>query len=195
MRNIVAGCLGALLVTGCAVQHDTLAKYGDYELSGDILVGYSVESVYVSGGRSVPACVASAVQNESITLSDSAGSFVGAYTGTYYQANKSREAGGGTVIQHASADGSEVVARGVTRYKAGLIERAVRFTLMTEVVGARVTYAFSNLEQAQTNTGYAANAGFHSIHARPGGGAGQVLESLKDVAAEIDQCMSGRGIE
>ena len=186
----IAGILAAGLVSGCAVQHKALAQYGDYTLEGEILSGASFEHQGLANPGSLPGCVASTISNDSVSLTDATGSFVGGYTGNYYHSNNSREVGGGNVLQYVSDSGSEVVAKGSTQYTSGMVQRSVRFSVRIKDDGEKRSYVFSNLQQAQLSTGYANNTGYNPIHARPGGGAEHVMLSLKQVAASVDACMN-----
>lgn len=188
MRALIAIPLFALL-SGCAVQHETLRQYGDYELEGQLLKGFKVSAPGAAPMSALPGCVASIVSNDPVTLSDSAGSFVGAYTGNYYQAGSRREVGGGNVIQYISPGGEDIVAKGTTMYTSGLVQRSVRFTLRIRDLGPGRLYQFSGIEQAQTSTGIVPNTGYNRVHAAPGGGAGHVLGSLKTVTGDLEACI------
>lgn len=125
-------------------------------------------------GGDIQACIAQVVTNRSVTLGDSSGSFVGAYTGKYYSVEHTRETGGGDVILHASD--RAVVAQGVTQYNTGaFVGRALRYTVTITDGG----YEFANIEQAITDSGAAKK---HRIRpsgrvagrgARPCGGVSQ----------------------
>jgi hypothetical protein len=188
MRAPITVSLIALL-SGCAVQHETLRQYGDYELEGQLLKGFKVSAAGAAPMSALPGCVASTISNDPVTLSDSAGSFVGAYTGTYYQVGSRREVGGGNIIQYISPGGEDIVAKGATMYSSGLIQRSVRFTLRIRDLGPGRLYQFSGIEQAQTSTGYMPNSGYNRVHAAPGGGAGHVLGSLKSITADLESCI------
>lgn len=188
MRALIAIPLFALL-SGCAVQHETLRQYGDYELEGQLLKGFKVSAPGAAPMSALPACVATIVSNDPVTLSDSAGSFVGAYTGAYYQIGSRREVGGGNTIQYISPGGEDLVAKGATMYSSALIQRSVRFTLRVQSAGQERIYQFSGIEQAQTSTGYMPNTGYNRVHAMPGGGAGHVLGSLKAIVNDLESCI------
>lgn len=128
-------------------------------------------------------CVARNVVNNSVTFSDSADSFFGAYTGTYYHDTDSQTVGGGSVIQHSSDKG--VIAVGVTSYQAStFVKRYVRFKL----IAMNNEYEFANLEQVQADSGSAPNTGFHPVGAFAGAAPDKVVASLKSIAEKIDEC-------
>ena len=177
----------------CIVSIAGCGSYDTVPLDADVTYeqwhsAQALESVHLDSaakGGDLEMCVAQNVQNKSTTLQDTTGSFYGVYTGTYYQVENSRETGGGDVLLY-SRDGN-VVAQGVVDYQASpLVARVVRYTLTVSDGG----YEFTNLEQAQTNTGAAVNPGFDKIGAFAGADPDKALSSLRSVASKIDRCRS-----
>lgn len=187
-RNTIT-IIAAVTLAGCAVNKQTLNQYGDTQLDGNVLKSLTITHDEPANLGKLPFCVASTVTNESVMVSDSAGSFVGAYTGKYYQAHNSKETGGGSVMQFVSQDGSEVVARGTTRYWAAMIERAVRFTVSIKDDGVSRTYRFTGVEVAQINSGSWPNSGFSRAAMNPGTGGGHALKNMRQIADDIDTCL------
>lgn len=179
----------ALLVAGCAASPKTLEKYGDVKLEGNLIKTLSIDGGEVSGGASLPACVASTVRNDSVSLTDASGSFVGPYSRQLYQLGNSREVGGGNVLRYVSADESNVVATGTTQYTSALISYSARFTVTIKRVEGHLNYVYSGIERAQLSTGYLANSGYSRVHIMGGGGAENVLKGLQDLTEELDVCM------
>lgn len=178
-----------LTLSGCAVKPQSLAQYGDVKLEGNVLTSLIIEHTEPANFDKLPFCVASTVTNESIMVSDSAGSFVGAYTGNHYQYNRSQEVGGGNVIQFISKDGNSVVARGTTRYWAGMIERAVRFTVSIKDDGLSRSYRFTGVEVAQISSGSWPNSGYMKAAMNLGTGGAHALGNMKKIANDIDVCL------
>lgn len=114
------------------------------------------------------ACLATHVNNSSVQLSDSSRSFVGSYTGNYYNINSSRSESAEQPVRFISANGSEAVVRGQTSYTytygLAAITRVVRFTLNIKQSPTVNRYTFGNIEAAQTNTGVVANTGFSPFY-------------------------------
>jgi hypothetical protein len=142
------------------------------------------------GDSRLPFCVTSSVSNESVTVSDSANSFVGAYTGNYYSVNRSSNIGGGNVLEYVSPDQTEIVARGTVRYWGGMIERAARFKLVIKDDGLARAYKFHTVEVAQINSGSWPNNGFSRAAMNPGTGGGHVLKNMQQLANTIDSCLT-----
>ena len=142
-------------------------------------------------GGDIPACVAETVSNQGETLADSSGSFVGAYTGNYYNVQRSSHSAGGSVLEHVAQDGKSVVASGSVRYSAGaLVTRSVRFKLALKQSDSGRIYRFSSLGQAQLDTGAAANNGYTPIGSWSGANPDLALASLSKVTDEIERCLS-----
>jgi len=179
----------ALALHGCAVRPETLAAYGDVKLDGNVLTSFTVAHSEPAQLGKLPFCIASNVSNESVVVTDAANSYVGPYTGNYYQITSKTEIGGGNVLEYVSPDKNDVVAKGTTRYWAAMLERAVRYKLTVRDDGVSRTYRFSNVEVAQINSGYWPNSGFQRAPMNPGAGGGHVLKNLKQVAEEVDSCL------
>lgn len=146
-------------------------------------------------GDELPLCVAKTVSNNSVTLHDASGSFVGRYTGNYYQNNNVRESGGGGVISYVSDDKSAVVATGVDKYSFNVsfgipITRAVRYTLSARSDSAGSVYNFSDITQAQLDTGVLANSGFDPVAAWEGTNPDKVYDLFSGVVRNIEDCLS-----
>lgn len=185
----------SLVLAGCSTSA-VMPELAQYDLQ--LLPwqsGKSVESVVfrnpggVTGDR-LPSCVARLVTNDSVSLGDTANSFYGAYTGNYYSSSSSRESAGGDVLSYVGKDGKSVVARGSVGYEASaMVRRVVRFSLSVDVDhGQRVT-SFTRLEQAQVNTGAAANNGFNKIGAWPGANPDLAIASLAELSDQINECL------
>ena len=181
--------LSAMAASGCAVNQATLRQYGDVQLDGHLLRSMTVTHSEPAQLGKLPYCVAANVNNDSIVVRDSAGSFVGAYTGNYYQTNHAASVGGGNVMQYVSPDASEVVAKGPTRYWAAMVERAVRFNLAIKDDGQQRTYKFTAVEVAQMNSGTWPNSGFVRAAMNPGAGGGHALKNMQQIANHIDACL------
>lgn len=194
MRKYILVGLGVFALAGCAGQ-----------VRMPLLAAYDAEFVPYASRESVEAvnfhkpglpgdlaaCVAATVSNQGETLSDSSGSFFGAYTGNYYSIGRSTQAGGGSVIEHAATDGNSVVASGSTRYSASaLVSRSVRFKLSVKQDEAGRTYRYGSLGQAQLNTGAAANNGYNPIGSWAGANPNLALESLSKLTDNIERCLS-----
>lgn len=133
----------------------------------------------------MPMCIAKNVSNDGVAMSDSHGSFVGAYTGTYYNVQRNYEVGGGSVLQYVSPDATQVLANGETKVTRALVVFSVKFMVDAKDDGAKRTYEFTKITQAGTNNGY----GYHPVGTNAGAGAGSVLSSLKTLSAQIDACL------
>lgn len=183
MKLAVSLFAATLAITGCSTQRVTINEDVSYQpwQSAEAIETVRFPATEESGNTTL--CVAKIVSNNSVTLQDSSGSFWGPYTGRYYQNNKSFQAGGGDVIIYQ--DDRSIVARGVSEYAASaFVNRAVRFTLTV----SDNQYEFSNIEQAQMNTGVAPNTGYHKIGAWSGADPDKAVSSLKLIAQEIDSC-------
>lgn len=202
MRNkiiIVGGLALSGLLSGCAVDSVSTALS---EREGVVLKstpsgiqffdGINLNRPAVTVNKdTMSMCLLSSLSNDTITLKSSAGSFVGAYTGNYYQANQQREAGGGQVIKYVSDDGDKAAANGLVKSSALWgIETAVRFQLQLYVDAGKTSYNVSNIQQAQINTGTATNDGFDSIGAWSGSSPDKAYDSIVSAIDSLQQCLA-----
>lgn len=189
MLRIAAVVSTLVAIGGCATDAQNLSRYGQARLDGNYLKSFEVvKSGSVAPGK-MSMCIASTIKNDPVSLSDSSRSFVGAYTGTYYQVGSNREVGGGSVIQYAAPDESSVVAKGETGYTSAMVSRSVRYTVTIQNLGADRKYLFSGIQQAQLSTGSMANTGYSPVHVMMGGGSESVAQSLVAVTDEIEACI------
>lgn len=193
MRNTIFITMLAGLIAGCTTERMQLlnqyqAEYAPWA-SGESIT--SVTFTRTGGSGSLPQCIAEIVSNQGETISDSSGSFFGAYTGNYYSRNNSQQVTGGNVLEHTSTDGKTVVSSGSTRYQASaLVARSVRFKLTAKKTDNGVDYRFSSLQQAQLNSGAAANTGYNPIGSWSGANPDLAMKSLSDLTDQINECMS-----
>jgi len=192
-RHTCAAIAGALLLSACASQgrmpvlNQYNAEFSPWASSEAV----SAVAFTRSGGPGdIPGCVAATVSNQGQTLSDSSGSFFGAYTGNYYRSEQSSQVAGGSVIEYVAPDGGSVVASGSTEYSAGaLVSRAVRFKLSVKQQGDGRKYRYTGIQQAQSNTGAAANTGFTPVGAWAGANPDMALASLERLTDSIESCI------
>ncbi|MBZ5489141.1 hypothetical protein HW452_16600 [Halomonas aquamarina] len=199
IKKIALGLVAGSLLSGCASQQTAMdfSRFGDVQLGqwGGGVNAQAVKSVafaHPSAGDvdqdKLAACVAENVTNRGVTLSDTAGSHFGTYTGNYYQQSNQHSVGGGSVIVREGS--GNIVAEGITEYSASaLVKRAVRFTMTAQLGESGNVYRFSNLEQAQLNSGAVANSGFDKIGAWQGANPDLALVSLEQLSSNIDNCI------
>ncbi|MQT96938.1 hypothetical protein [Pseudomonas helleri] len=183
MRLTALGLL-ALILSGCATSPADLEKYGKVSLDVQNLSSLTVTKSGEPRPGGLPKCVAIVIRNDSVTMRQSGG-YIGAYTGNYYQASSSHEVNGGSVAQYVAPDGSEIVARGETKFSTALIERSLRFTLTINQGAKDRVYKFTGIEQAGTTNGY----GYHKIAAMAGTGIDEALGALNKVVDELESCL------
>ena len=138
-------------------------------------------------------CLALVVNNNEQTLTDSSNSFVGAYTGNYYNIEKSRQAGGGQSLLYS--DETSAIAKGNTKgtFTFGLvpITKIVAFKVEVNTKPESRFIKFTDVQTAQESTGAANNTGFSKAGAWSGAEPVFVYNLLDKVSDDIKSCMSG----
>ena len=204
MKKIILILMSATMLSGCAYHYersnllDSLNGV-EFESSGEkeyIRKYTKVIKLNVDNKDSIPICVANSVTNRSVRLSDSSSSFVGKYSGNYYNIGNAYTENGGNVIKHVSGNGKSVVAEGMSEYSfnSGIVNitRIVRFTLDVTAMDGNVVYTFTNMQQAQTSTGSLQNDGFIHIGAWSGANPDLVIKSIDSIASKISLCLKNK---
>lgn len=191
-KIIIATILGALLAGCSTVRMPELSQY-----QAEFAPYASSESVSAVTFRrsgtvgNLPQCIAEVVSNQGETLSDSAGSFFGTYTGNYYVSKNSSQSTGGNVIEYVSSDKGSVIASGSVRYQVNaLVARSVRFKLSAKQGEAGRIYRFGSLQQAQLDSGVASNNGYNPIGSWAGANPDLAVKSLNYLVDQIDGCLA-----
>ena len=137
-------------------------------------------------------CIAENISNNAVSLQDSAGSFVGPATGTYYNNAKSQTVQGGGIFKYVDDSSSALIATGTADGGStafGLVRDIIKFDLKAATSSNIVTLKFSNITRAQQNTGSAANDGFNPVGMWRGAGAQRIYASVETIAGKVKACM------
>lgn len=194
----------ATLVTlsGCvtAQRSSELATRPGVVFSGSPEVGFTITGVEIeragtrAGHDGMGVCLATHIHNSSVQLSDSSRSFVGSYTGNYYNINSSRSEAAEQPVRFISANGSDAVVRGQTSYTytygLAAITRVVRFTLNIKQSAKENRYSFSNIEAAQTSTGILPNNGFTQFYDMAVLYPERAYDGLSNLTEVINGCLA-----
>ena len=151
-------------------------------------------SSQASASSDLAFCIASNLSNKDVQLSDTSKSFVGQASGNLYIAGDKNNAAGGEVIKYKSDDGSKVAAQGRADYSFTFgfapISRTVQFDVVAKKESGKLLLSFTEIMQAQKETGFSANNGFQPVGAWDGANPDMALSTLKDVATKIQRCMN-----
>ncbi|RZG63973.1 hypothetical protein EXE25_18105 [Acinetobacter bouvetii] len=137
-------------------------------------------------------CAATTFQNESITIRDSAGSFVGAYSGNYYQQNNKQQINGGDVFKLIDEQTNTIVITGNKKTKpqhGGLIIDFIKYDAKISLNNNRVQLLFQNIQAAQQSTGSLSNDGFRPIGTWSGARAPAAIETIEQLAVSFRNCL------
>lgn len=151
-------------------------------------------SSQASASSDLAFCIASNLSNKDVQLSDTSKSFVGQASDNLYIAGDKNNAAGGEVIKYKSDDGSKVAAQGRADYSFTFgfapISRTVQFDVVAKKESGKLLLSFTEIMQAQKETGFSANNGFQPVGAWDGANPDMALSTLKDVATKIQRCMN-----
>lgn len=193
MRKITIATVLGVLLSGCSTARmPELSQYQTEFVPYASAEAVSAVTFSRPGTKgNLPQCIAEIVSNQGETLSDSAGSFFGTYTGNYYSAHNATQASGGKVIEYVASDSGAVVASGSVRYQVNaLVARSVRFKLSAKQGETGRIYRFGSLQQAQLDSGVAANNGYNPIGSWAGANPDLAVKSLNYLVDQIDGCLA-----
>lgn len=170
MKKIILLISISLIIVGCASAKRSAELAKRTGVEHDAPDGFRIERVVLNkpstnvDADKVGYCLTSNMNVEAIQLTDSSKSFVGSYTGKYYDIKSNNSIDNERVITFISKDGVNSVSKGQINYIisnwAVSIKKYVRFTLDLQQSAAGNTYTFKNLYEAQADTGAVANTGF-----------------------------------
>ena len=192
--------MAALLLAGCSAGQQREARLNNipslktqYNGQREYLKEYSAKiKTNKTPLEKVKICVLRNVSNRDVILSDASKSFVGAYTGNYYNIGSKTVVNGGGVVESVG-DAGAIIVQGNTSYSfdSGIVQikRVVRFTLDAIPRSEQIDLTFSNIQQAQTETGAFPNAGFFDIGTWEGAGPYQAIMSLDNIVSSISECI------
>lgn len=138
-------------------------------------------------------CSVDVFANESVLLRDSAGSFVGAYTGNYYQNNNSSVIQGGNLFKYVDEKGKALVVNGRIKTKpqqGGLIVDIIQYEVKLALNTNRIKIVFQNIKAAQENTGGTSNMGFRNIGTWSGARAPAAIEAIDQISERYKKCIN-----
>lgn len=192
--------MAALLLAGCSAGQQREARLNNipslktqYNGQHEYLKEYSAKiKTNKTPLEKVKICVLRNVSNRDVILSDASKSFVGAYTGNYYNIGSKTVVNGGGVVESVG-DAGAIIVQGNTSYSfdSGIVQikRVVRFTLDAIPRSEQIDLTFSNIQQAQTETGAFPNTGFFDIGTWEGAGPYQAIMSLDNIVSSISECI------
>lgn len=157
-------------------------------------VSYQFDGAVVAG-EALPICVVQNVQNRQVTLEDSSSQRFVPYVGVVSK-ESAREVGGGQVITYVSEDKQTVLANGATAYQHTSmmlsIDQSVRFSLSAKSSQEGLSVVFTEIDQAQIDTGAIANTGYKKLGAWPAQNPEMAIERLNAIATNIADCVKSQ---
>ena len=138
-------------------------------------------------------CAASTFVNDGITLKDNSGSFVGAYTGRYYQQNNKQQINGGDVFKLIDEQSNTLIATGNKKTRpqqGGLIVDFIKYDAKVALSNNHVQLQFQNIQAAQQGTGSSSNDGFRPVGTWAGARAPAAIETINNLAVVFKNCVN-----
>lgn len=138
-------------------------------------------------------CGIDSFSNNSVTLQDTAGSFVGQYTGNYYQKNNNQVVGGGSSIKYLDENNKIIVFTGNIRTKpqmGGFVVDIIQYDAKIWDEGGKTKLVFQNILRAQKNSGSVSNDGFNPVGTWGGARAPVVVDTIHQLAEKFKVCVN-----
>lgn len=194
--------VSVIALSGCAmtgVQQGLTSKPG-LELSAPDQYGQQhLQSVTLTrpnaphDAERLSFCVAKTVPKQQFTLSGNEEAYSNLWLGIYHHDKDVREVGVGGGRHYVSDDGRTIITRGTAKDtgSAGILsaDRGIRYTLEISPQGERMRYQFTDIQQAQLDTGVVTNNGFGVVGAWAGADPIGVYRKLVDITNDINHCL------
>lgn len=182
-----------ILLGGCAAQiplpsNVTITKAGYVFVMDKIDFSYSPKNNVAFSKAKM--CIAENISNNDVTLRDSAGSFVGAYTGTYYQNSNVQQIAGKELFKYVDDSSSVLIANATTIADTMfLIKDVIKFEVKLGINDKNINLVFSNIKRAQQNSGSMSNNGFDNVAVSSGARSDKIYAHLEGISNKIKQCL------
>lgn len=202
VKKIVSlALISSVLLSGCAMfdksRDPALNSISGLSLDNNGEYEYIKSYVNTSNGKfdenKIKICAIRTISNDGVTLNGSSSVMNSSMvTGMYIQ--NSTTTSGGEVVDSNASTSNDVVTSGTTSYFANVIgmpiEFAVKFTLDMSGDKSHIKYTFSNIKQAQKNTGAMSNTGFYPVGSWVGANPEEVVKSLSKISDDMSSCLS-----
>ena len=192
MRKLIGFTVLVTLLTSCA-SHKMLSIYQTQGVeiaqnsSGeDIINKYSTSRPITLLRSSLSLCIAQELDNSPVVLNSE--NYLGSAWWPYYNmpTQQAITINGGETIK--LVEGNNIVANAVTSYQSQS-KYFVSYTLTTTRNANNVRYLFSNIKQAQQNTGSFSNEGFENVKTIERVHPDLVIEALNNEVDKIQACL------
>lgn len=199
MKKIIyIGVICSFLI-GCASQqvdknlsNFSGVTYNDYDGKYKTIKNFTMNSSTNKSLSDINVCLLQNIENEDINLSDTSKSFIGPYSGNYYNVTSRSKSLGGSVQQYS--DDKTIIVKGVTKYLNPQtwvpITNYVRYTLTVQKDKESLAFTFNNIRQAQSETGYLPNNGFGTVGNWEGANPSIMLKALEGEVLKINSCLN-----
>ena len=192
MRKLIGFTVLVTLLTSCA-SHKMLSIYQTQGVeitqnsSGeDIINKYSTSRPITLLRSSLSLCIAQELDNSPVVLNSE--NYLGSPWWPYYNmpTQQAITINGGETIK--LVEGNNIVANAVTSYQSQS-KYFVSYTLTTTRNANNIRYLFSNIKQAQQNTGSFSNEGFENVKTIERVHPDLVIEALNNEVDKIQACL------
>lgn len=169
----------------------TLNNDGEYGYFDTVVFDYQLNKKMPFG--KVAVCVAEKVESKEAVLQDSSASFVGAYTGNYYDIGSIKSYSGKNVFKHVDKETKTLIANGSAKFSKRManvnLTRFVRYNLKAHLEENLLKIKFFNIEGAQQDSGSASNPGFSSVGNWKAAMPLETYNGLASTAEQIHACL------
>ena len=188
----VVGTFSACATTTVQLPSNASLISGAFNASYIDKIDFSYEAQKSIEFSKLKLCIAENISNDDVTLTDSAGSFVGSYTGKYYRMENNKTVSGKDIFKYIDDGSSTVLVNGRTIANGEKLLTAtdiVKFELKSMLSGNKVTLLFSKITRAQQDTGSLQNNGFSPVGVWVGSRAQGTYDALDQVSKKIKTCL------
>ncbi|MHA3097749.1 hypothetical protein [Acinetobacter brisouii] len=201
MKKIILGTLVSIALVGCVqapIQLPSNVSTISMQTGGKQTQIDKIDESFISNRPvdfdKLKICGVDTFSNNTVTLNDTSGSFVGAYTGIYYQKNNTQVVNGSNSIKYIDDKNHMVVFTGNVRTKpqvGGFVIDIIQYDVKIWDEQGKTRLVFQNILRAQKDSGAVANNGFNPIGTWSGSRAPVAIEALHGLAEKFKSCVNG----
>lgn len=194
MHRLIASALALATLSAPASARDPLPGNVTTDEKGRIVrsIDFSLASTPGVEFAKVKLCLVRTVTNDAVRIKDSSGSFVGG-SGTYYSNGSAETVAGGSLFKYVDESAKVAVVSGTMKggkLALGLTSQILKFDLESSVTQNGVGLIFTNIKQAQEDTGSLANNGFQDLGTWGGSGFKGAYGSFEKLSTAIKACIT-----
>lgn len=187
LTSILTGCVQAPIQLPSNVTTVNMKATGKQTQIDKVDGSFSVSKDVTFKNLSL--CAAEVFPNNGQTLTDSNGSFFGAYSGNFYQKNNSQQVAANERVKYSDESTKTLIIHGTAETKPAMVVDLIQYDVKIQGTQDEIKLVFQNILRAQKNTGGVVNDGFNPVGTWVGARSESVIAVLNGLANKYKSCI------